>query len=231
MVYRKKTYKKKIYRKRPYKKVNTFKRDFRLGQTHQWNQSDASGVLTPLGTPLISVHISNVSAGDLLNNRQANLVYFRNSTIRMSFRNTAVQSRSFRMAAVTLVNTTVAADTVNWTDLLIDATYNNVPAKSGLDQSMIFRINKAIYKPLWQRRFTVSGTSDGQINSKIVNYNIPIKTYTSYNYNSALPRKNPVWFVMWCAEEPGVTAANTDVDYSLTMNNYYSDVIKNQRIP
>lgn len=207
MVYDKKRNRKYTKKSRRNIKKNTFKDNFRCGDYHQ----------AALGALLISsqsIAVSTLSyraqalteiiKGDLLTNRQTNLIYVNNLSLRLNIRNTYGFSRGFRIAIVQLRGSVQSADTTSWSDLFVNSTYNKY-GPTGTDYDGTLRINQDEWKIVYDRKFIVNGTTSGDNPTKFLNLNIPIKKYVSYAYNSTSPRKGSMHIIFMAYEAPQVS--------------------------
>lgn len=218
----KKTYKRKPRRRKA--KANTFKQNHRAGDYHQ--QTFASGgALIPSTTARFKAHeLSDISKGDLLTNRQTNIVQAKSLNVRMSLRNTANNQRVLRMVCVRLRGSQTTADVTNWSNLLISNTFAPTPL-TGNDFNSVYRINQDIFEKVYDRKIYIKGTGYDSPSTQL-DFNIPLKKYISYTYNSDVARKGALFWVMFACESTNLTPAITPLEFEYQLTHHYYDVIR-----
>jgi len=208
------------------KKVNTFAKNFRMGDYHQNSLANYNHSYQPSTTlRYLSNELTLINKGDLLNNRQTNLIYVNNLQYVETLRNTANTTRTLRLMLVALRGSTSSADTVNWGDLLINYQFTK-QGLQGEDFDSILRINQDEYEKIYDKTFKINGASSGENPARIINVNIPIKKYVSYAYNSTIARKNSLYLISVVNESAGIAPSATLVNSERRWTMHYHDVIR-----
>lgn len=224
---KKKTYKKKAYKKKP----NTFKSNFRLGDYHQKSYGWYDSSYIPSTTARIkSRNISEIDKGDLLDNRQTNLVYLKNVQYTETLRNLANTTRYLRIIFLSVRGSLNSIDATNWNDLLLDTTFTKF-AVQGRDLDAVARINQDEYVKIFDKVIKIPGAGSNENPAKLVRLNIPIKKYISYTYNDHFARKNAVYMISFMCESSGINPGALAVNSDGQLVTHYYDVIRSMRMP
>lgn len=224
---KKKTYKKKAYKKKP----NTFKSNFRLGDYHQKSYQWYDSTYVPSTTARIkSMNISEVSKGDLLDNRLTNLIYLKNVQYTETLRNLANTTRYLRIIFLSVRGSLNSIDPTNWSDLLLDTTFTKF-GPLGRDLDAVARVNQDEYVKIFDRVVKIPGTGSSENPARMVRINIPIKKYISYTYNDSFARKNAVYLVAFMCESSGITPGALAVNTDGQLVTHFHDVIRSMRMP
>lgn len=216
-------YKRRIRLRRKPRYYRRKRNVIKFGQKHIKVSENLAVDLAPTaGTNFHMVQLSDISVGDLLNQRNTDKVWSRGMFLRMMVRNEHTTPRYVRMALLTLSGSTQTADVTNWTDIFTTATYSKTTF-NGHSNDVIYRINQDEYKVLGDYTYRVGAANDGVSTLSISRY-FKISKLIRYNYNSTNERKNPLYFIFWTCESEGVTAnaAHTSIGYSIS--HYYTDV-------
>lgn len=227
----------------PYKKTNkkrqkkknkkpSFRSTFKCGDYHQrtFQALAAQMKCNPIANSYIGQNLTQISLGDTLDDRRSNIIYMKNVQVHMNIQNNYTNSRNLRVVLVSLRGSVNAADTTTWTDIYTDSGFNKL-GPSGLGEDTTFRINQDEYVKLYDKTYHLHGSADGEDNSKVIKFNVPVRKYVSYVYNSTNVRKNPMHLVFLLSEEEGnpINAAFTDVAYRITQHFY--DIHRIAQVP
>ena len=216
---------KKKFTRKP-KKVNTFTKNFRMGDYHQKSIATYNHTYnTSTASRYLSDEITVLSKGDLLDQRQSNLIYINNLQYTEIFRNLSATQRTIRVMVISLRGSVNSADTSTWNDLYIDQAFAKV-APSGEDYDTILRINQDEYNKIYDKTYKVNGVASGESSSRQINLNIPIKKYVSYVYNTSQARKNSIYVITAISEAAGVNVVATNVNSERRWTMHYHDVIR-----
>lgn len=232
MVYRKKT-KKTARRRYKAKPKNDFRSNFKCGDYHQNSLSGpliSSQSIIPSGTSYRAQALTEIVKGDLLTNRQTNLIYVNNVRMRLNLRNTHGYARGFRVVVVQLRGSVQSADTTAWSDLFINSTFNKY-GPTGTDYDGTLRINQDEWNLVYDRKFQINGTTSGEAPSKFLNINIPIKKYVSYAYGSTSPRKGSMHIILMAYESPQVTPNAAPLEIEGEGQMHYYDINRVRKLP
>jgi len=219
----------KAYSRRPYRRIVSRPSLYRFGKRHTKNFLYPNLSLTTTGTSFYAWKASDISKGELLDQRQGDKVYSRGIFVRGCYTNDhATHSRYIRMAVLTLSGSISPADTTTWGDLFVDAAYAKT-GPVGNSGDVVYRINNDEYKVLFDKFWRVGSAGEGQTEHGEWNFFIPTKKMVSYVYNSDNERHNPIWVVFWICEAEGVTATAPAVEFAFGLSHYYTDVEATRR--
>ena len=217
---------KKPVKRQNKKKVNTFTKNFRMGDYHQRSMASYNHIYTPnASSRVLSNQLTTISKGELLDERTSNLIYIQNLQYTELFRNLSGTQRTVRVMVVSLRGSVNAADVVNWGDLYMDQGFAK-SSPSGEDYDAILRINQDEYVKIYDKMFKLNGVTSGESSSRMISLNIPIKKYVSYVYNSSQARKNSIYVITAVSEAAGITPSITAVDSERRWTMHYHDVIR-----
>jgi hypothetical protein len=221
----KKTYKRKA---RPSKKAPKVVYPKHIYGAHKsWTVTDpAYTQVTNSTTRLGIIKPSDISPGDLFNNRNTNTVWLNNLQFLLNVRNTATTSRYIRVMAITLANGSTNADTTSFSDLLTQNNNINIVGPIGKSEDNLFRVNYSVYRPLYDKVIKIPGTANGEANSKNLKFNIPIKKMVSYEQNSNVPRRNPIYLLWFMSEGEGLATSGTPMYESYRVTTHFKELIK-----
>lgn len=167
---------------------------------------------------------SIITPGTLYNTRTTNTIWMNNIQFFLNVRNAASTSRYIRIIALTLQNAT-QSPAGSFTDIYTTGDFVTEVGATGLAEDTLYRINRAHYKPLYDKVLKIPGTANGESNSKNYKFNIPIKKYVSYDYNSVLVRKNPVFLLWQLCEAEGVATSAVVMAESYRITTHFKDVL------
>lgn len=175
------------------------------------------------------VRLSDISTGNLYNNRNTNSVWINNAQFFLNVRNAATTSRYIRVLAFTLVNGTAEPDDSSvplFEDMYTTGNFASVVGATGLAEDTIYRVNRQVYQPLYDKTLKIPGTSNGESNSRNYKLNIPIRKIVSYNYSSNTARRNPVWLCWQLCEAEGVMTSATVMAESYRVTTHFKEILK-----
>lgn len=167
---------------------------------------------------------SIISPGTLYNNRSTNTIWINNIQFFLNVRNAATTSRYIRIIALTLANAT-QGPAGSFTDIYTTGNFASEVGATGLAEDTLYRVNRSHYKPLYDKVLKIPGTTNGESNSKNYKFNISIKKFVSYDYNSVLVRKNPVFLIWQLCEAEGVATGATIMAESYRITTHFKDVL------
>lgn len=205
-------------RRRRYKKG---KFPYRLGKRH-------CQVFTFPGSTLSSAQLyaqqdlKAISLNDLYDGRQSNNILSRKIIINYSANNNHTVPRMWRFLVLQLRGSQSSADTTNWTDLLINATYTK-SGPTGLAENMMYRVNGDEYKVVSDIKFKL-GTSGDVGSSVLKTFKIKTNKIIKYAYNSTDVRQGPLYLVWLYTEAEGQGTNAATIDYTMDIRHYYVDL-------
>lgn len=175
------------------------------------------------------IRCSDISTGDLYNNRNTNSVWMNNVQFLLNVRNAAATSRYIRVLAFTLVNGSVEPDDSTvplFEDIYTTGNFASVVGATGLAEDTIYRVNRQVYQPLYDKTLKIPGTSNGESNSRNYKLNIPIRKVVTYNYNANTARRNPIWLLWQLCEAEGVATSATAMAESYRVTTHFKEILK-----
>lgn len=175
------------------------------------------------------IRCSDISTGDLYNNRNTNSVWMNNVQFFLNVRNAATSSRYIRVLAFTLVNGSVEPDDSSvplFEDIYTTNNFASVVGATGLAEDTIYRVNRQVYQPLYDKVLKIPGTSNGESNSRNFKLNIPIRRVVTYNYNANTARRNPIWLLWQLCEAEGVAVSSTVMAESYRVTTHFKEILK-----
>lgn len=169
-----------------------------------------------------SFKITDISHGDLLDQRNTDKVYSKGLFFRATLRNEHTTPRMLRIMAITLRGSTASADTATWADILISSAFTKT-APSGYTNDILYRVNRDEYLVLFDRVFTIGVANDGGT-TKMINFWAPTRKLVSFLYNSDENRKNPIYILMLLTECEGQLTSSNHLSIGYSASHYYTDV-------
>jgi len=219
----------RTYRRRPfYKRRTRFiprVRKYNFGQRRIKCWEDVSDSMAPnAATRINTERITDISRGELINQRDCDLIFSRRVFIRLLATNNNTSARYLRMALITLAGSTSAADTALWSDLLINSTYTKT-GPVGTSEDALYRINRDEYRVISDKFYKIPGLTDnGPANTLELNLVINTRKVVRYQYNSDSERSNPMWLLWWVCEREGTAAAAATVGIAYSVSHYYTEI-------
>lgn len=184
---------------------------------------DSAFTLNPSTARYAKLDITEIALGNLITNRQSNVIYAKSlrclHTIRNAYTGTPRYVRFFLLR----VRGAGVVPSSTFTDLFTDASYG-ISGPSGLDDDMTYRFNRVVYEVLWSRVVLLAAANAGtDIPSKRLEWVIPINKFVSYEYNSNKERKGRLIYGWLVTESAGVSVNATQLYQSYTVGMQFGD--------
>lgn len=197
-------------------------------KTNSIDTSSAGVTLTPNATSYHGFLITNVSRGQLYNNRLNDSIKAHKFIMKLEATNNSTICRYLRVLIVGLRGSQASADVTTWADIYRDPSDFSKSGPTGNPFDIMKYVNKDEYIVIMDQHYRLSGTSDGTPNNRIIKINKSLgNRLVQYLYNSNDARKGQLYCFFQVCEETGTSATATTVicDYAATL--VFSDVVGN----